>query len=388
MNKYTPDFREAVKDLVENYTKKDLHPAIVAQWILESDRGNSKLAREFRNFAGMKWRDELINFGEGRLINVPSEPAPVRFAWFKTIQDFVDGFYRFLDRSPYVGWRDTKSPEEYIEHIGGTWATDLAYIAKVKALIPEARELIEQLRNGTMGAVQPTWFELYKVGNDISLIAMAGSQALWQMTVKRLSEIKQICDLYGDHNVEVAPAAKVRPIVPTLHLDDLKESPTETGKPPGSREPVAKPVVRWVRSPNFSARGGSRIDSIVLHYTTSRNINGTISWFQTPISRVSAHYIVGRDGEIVQMVRDSDKAWHAAGHNDSSIGIEHCAAKGDKLTPAQEAATIKLCRWLMTEYRIIKKHIQGHRWLPNSTSCPGDLWPTEQDLRAWVDKNL
>lgn len=166
------------------------------------------------------------------------------------------------------------------------------------------------------------------------------------------------------------------------------QPPKPDTKPPGTNEPVEKPAVKWVRSPNFSARGGGKISKIVLHYTTSRNIDGTISWFRNPASRVSAHYIVGREGEIVQMVRDSDKAWHAAGHNDSTIGIEHVAAKGDKLTPAQEKATIQLCRWLMAEYRIPKLYVTGHRFLPNQTDCPGSLWPTEADLKAWVEKNL
>jgi hypothetical protein len=169
---------------------------------------------------------------------------------------------------------------------------------------------------------------------------------------------------------------------------DGNQPPKPDTKPPGTNEPAEKPAVKWVRSPNFSARGSGKINKIVLHYTTSRNINGSISWFQNPASRVSAHYIVGREGEIVQMVRDSDKAWHAAGHNDTTIGIEHVAANGDKLSPAQEKATIQLCRWLMAEYRIPKQSVTGHRWLPNSTSCPGSLWPTEADLRAWVNRHL
>lgn len=159
-------------------------------------------------------------------------------------------------------------------------------------------------------------------------------------------------------------------------------------KQPGTKEPAAKPTVEWVRSPNFSARGGAQIRRIVLHYTTSRNINGSIAWFQNPASRVSAHYIVGRDGEIVQMVRDGDKAWHAAGHNDDTLGIENVAQPGDVLTKDQEIALIKLCKFLMAEYRIPKSMVTGHRYLPNETSCPGSLWPTRESLRSWVEKNL
>jgi len=128
---YTNDFLAAVKHL-NNYVLERLHPAMVAQWILESDRGNSKLARDAKNFAGMKWRKELSGIGLPILIDVPSEPYPMEFAAFATPQDFVRGFYKFLDREPYAGWRNTVSPEQYIEHIGSTWAADPDTLQKSK----------------------------------------------------------------------------------------------------------------------------------------------------------------------------------------------------------------------------------------------------------------
>ena len=70
---YTNDLKAAVKHLTQNYVLPELHPAIVAQLILESERGHSKLAREFRNFAGMKWRKELEGIGKSRLIDVDSD---------------------------------------------------------------------------------------------------------------------------------------------------------------------------------------------------------------------------------------------------------------------------------------------------------------------------
>jgi hypothetical protein len=150
-----------------------------------------------------------------------------------------------------------------------------------------------------------------------------------------------------------------------------------------------RPRIRWVDGcRNFSSRNGQPIDAIVLHYTTSRQLDGSIAWFKNPESEVSAHYIVGRDGEIVQLVKDSDKAWHCYGFNTTSIGIEHVAQPGDKLTPEQEQASAALLRWLIAEYRISPQRIFGHRWnpaQPGGTSCPGDLWRTAEELRAWVE---
>ena len=58
------------------------------------------------------------------------------------------------------------------------------------------------------------------------------------------------------------------------------------------------------------------VDRIVIHITAGGpGIDGTISWFQNPASKVSSHYIVGRDGEVVQMVRNADTAYHASSAN-------------------------------------------------------------------------
>ncbi len=86
-------------------------------------------------------------------------------------------------------------------------------------------------------------------------------------------------------------------------------------------------ATRFVRAPAFSPRADGRtINRIVIHITDGgARIDGPISWFQNPESRVSAHYIVGQDGEVVQMVHDRDIAWHANSANGDTIGIEHCA---------------------------------------------------------------
>ncbi|MFZ1103040.1 MAG: peptidoglycan recognition family protein [Hyphomicrobiaceae bacterium] len=124
-----------------------------------------------------------------------------------------------------------------------------------------------------------------------------------------------------------------------------------------------------------SSRGGRAIDHIVIHYTTSRNIEGSISHFKTGTPRASAHYIVGQDGKLVQMVADRDCAWHAGTSNMNlcSIGIEHVARVGDRITEAQARTSIALIRWLMHAYAIPAAHVIPHVCV-KSTSCCGDLF--------------
>lgn len=139
---------------------------------------------------------------------------------------------------------------------------------------------------------------------------------------------------------------------------------------------------KWYHTP-FSPR---EINRIVIHITQGGpNINGTIEWFKNPIKKdgtprpSSAHYIVGQNGEVVQMVKNSDIAAHAMSANSDSIGIEHNARppgqndKGLFATEAQYCSSAALVRWLCDQYNIPKDraHILGHLEVnPGKTDCP------------------
>ncbi|MHB8066936.1 MAG: N-acetylmuramoyl-L-alanine amidase [Desulfobaccales bacterium] len=158
---------------------------------------------------------------------------------------------------------------------------------------------------------------------------------------------------------------------------------------------VPKPVIKqFIESPYHSSRGGAQISKIILHYTDSGNVNGTIDWFKNNPKKVSAHYIVDKNGDIYQMVRDSYVANHCKGDNLVTIGIEHVASPGDQLTHAQEQASVTLIMWLMIAYNIPRDKITGHRFDPDynggGTDCPDCLFgePTLAALRAWVDKHF
>jgi V8-like Glu-specific endopeptidase/uncharacterized protein YycO len=134
---------------------------------------------------------------------------------------------------------------------------------------------------------------------------------------------------------------------------------------------------------NFTAMSGTRaVNRIVVHVTDGgRSINGTISWFKNPAAKVSAHYVVGQDGEVVQMVRHNDKAWHAHTANRDSIGIEHVASRSRGIFPTNDeyAASAALVRWLCSQYGIPadRDHIIGHNEADPSTThsgCPTSAW--------------
>ncbi|MEV8009941.1 peptidoglycan recognition family protein [Streptomyces sp. NPDC086122] len=94
-----------------------------------------------------------------------------------------------------------------------------------------------------------------------------------------------------------------------------------------------RPSVGYKNSPHRSGGSAMVPQGIVVHYTAG-SYDGAVSWFQDPVSRVSAHFVVARDGRRVQMVplpdpdtvgpRDGKyQAWHCKGGNSVYFGIEH-----------------------------------------------------------------
>lgn len=148
-----------------------------------------------------------------------------------------------------------------------------------------------------------------------------------------------------------------------------------------------KPNVQWVaaHANNFrAAQQGQpprKIRYLVLH-TVEGTYEGCIRWFQNPQSKVSAHYVISRSGEITQMVRDEDIAFHAGNWkmNTLSLGIEHegYAHKENQWTVAQMRASAALARWLCLRYRIPtnRRHILGHVEVPRPSTHtdPGEFF--------------
>ena len=84
------------------------------------------------------------------------------------------------------------------------------------------------------------------------------------------------------------------------------------------------PLAIWDPAPECNWEPRTKpIKAIVIHYTEG-SYAGCISWFKNCDAQVSAHYVIrSADGQVTQMVREADKAWHARSANGYTIGIEH-----------------------------------------------------------------
>lgn len=139
------------EELVRRYAIADikyphLKPVTIAQWMLESNRGFSKLASEHLNFGGLKWRKKMK--GYATKVWYEASDGGGNYCKFDSLEMFLTGYWKFIERSPYAGWeKHTATGEDYIKFIGPIYCPSPNYVGKVLNLLPEAKKLIEEIWN-------------------------------------------------------------------------------------------------------------------------------------------------------------------------------------------------------------------------------------------------
>lgn len=144
---------------------------------------------------------------------------------------------------------------------------------------------------------------------------------------------------------------------------------------------ITDPQPIWHASPNFGdRRDGLTPSLIVLHYTAMHNAKAALERLCDPASGVSAHYLVGSDGTLWQMVQEQDRAWHAgAGEwrgqtdvNSRSIGIELDNSGSHPFSEPQMITLERLLREIMRRWSISAEGVIGHSDMaPGRKSDPG-----------------
>lgn len=146
-----------------------------------------------------------------------------------------------------------------------------------------------------------------------------------------------------------------------------------------------------IRKPNF----------VMIHHTAQDSLAQTIKTFTIKRTAVSSHYVVSRDGKVVQMVNDYLRAQHAgAGKwgnetdmNSASIGIEmDNNGTTDKWTDAQIISLCKLLATLKKKYSIPTANFIGHAdYAPSRKPDPNNFpWKTlaKKGFGLWYDDVL
>ena len=149
-------------------------------------------------------------------------------------------------------------------------------------------------------------------------------------------------------------------------------------------------VHREAPSPNFNERT-EPVSMVVLHYTEMQSAEEAIERMCDPASEVSAHYLITEQGEVVRLVPEDKRAWHAGasywrGHTDVnslSIGIEldhpgHMWGYRE-FSEAQFEALVPLLARIVRKYGIPRANVVGHSDIaPTRKIDPGELFPWDR----------
>lgn len=158
------------------------------------------------------------------------------------------------------------------------------------------------------------------------------------------------------------------------------------------------PTASWEASPNFDAR---RPNLVIIHHTSNDTVEEALSTLTSPERKVSAHYLIGRDGRTVQLVPESDRAWHAGiswwggqtDINSASLGIELDNNGREPFADAQIDALLTLLAEIRQRYNIPAANFIGHADVaPTRKDDPSALFPwqelAEQGFGLWCDMPL
>ena len=153
----------------------------------------------------------------------------------------------------------------------------------------------------------------------------------------------------------------------------------------------------WVASKNFDQR---RPNFVIIHHTGSDTIEQAIRTLTDPVREVSAHYLVGRDGIIYQLVDERARAWHAGKSqwgsdtdlNSSSLGIELDNNGREPFSDAQITALIALLDDIKRRYDIPTSNFLGHSDIaPERKTDPSRYFPwkrlSERGFGLWCDSS-
>ncbi len=140
-------------------------------------------------------------------------------------------------------------------------------------------------------------------------------------------------------------------------------------------------------SPNYDERD-QPISVIVLHYTGMADAASAIEKLRDPASKVSCHYLVAEDGQVLRMVPEEKRAWHAGRSywrgtqdlNACSIGIEIVNPGhqfGYRPYPDEQIeALVPLLADIKDRYGITRGNVVGHSDIaPQRKQDPGELFP-------------
>lgn len=151
----------------------------------------------------------------------------------------------------------------------------------------------------------------------------------------------------------------------------------------------------WLASPNFNER---KPDFVILHHTSDDTVEQALRSLANPLKEVSAHYLIARDGRIIQLVDERARAWHAGESkwgadtdiNSASLGIELDNNGHEPFPEVQIAALLRLLADIEARYHIPAANFLGHADVaPGRKTDPSRYFPwstlAQHGFGLWCD---
>lgn len=149
----------------------------------------------------------------------------------------------------------------------------------------------------------------------------------------------------------------------------------------------------WIPSPNFDQRHPVLV---IIHHTGDDSLERARKVLTDPATKVSAHYLIDRDGRQLQLVAESDRAWHAGAArwgaiedvNSASIGIELVNDGAEPFPEPQIRALLVLLAELKQRHHLPTEAFIGHADVaPRRKADPSQYFPwrtlAEQGFGRW-----
>jgi N-acetylmuramoyl-L-alanine amidase len=149
-------------------------------------------------------------------------------------------------------------------------------------------------------------------------------------------------------------------------------------------ERVGSAAAQWRPSPNHGVR---KANYVILHHTSSETLERALVTLTSTHTLVSSHYLIDRDGRVLQLVDENQRAWHAGesywgGHTDmnsASIGIELVNNGKEPFAPAQIKALLTLLSDIQRRNKIPRANFLGHADVaPGRKTDPSAFFPWRQ----------
>lgn len=132
------EFIATVAPLIVKYGKKYGYPIvspIIAQAVIESNYGQSKLSADYNNFFGLKcgssWKGKSVNMKTKEEYKVGSlTTIKDNFRAYDTVEEGIDGYFKFISTKRYANLKKAVTPYEYCVMLKADgYATSSTYVA-------------------------------------------------------------------------------------------------------------------------------------------------------------------------------------------------------------------------------------------------------------------